>query len=63
MQARFVTGSIMRHVVIMTFTSALGLMAMFLVDLADLFFLSLLNQTEVAAAGTGPSAPQGPVRR
>ena len=53
----------MRHVVIMTFTSALGLMAMFLVDLADLFFLSLLNQTEVAAAGTGPSAPQGPVRR
>ena len=49
-QARFVSGSIMRHVVIMTFTGALGLMAMFLVDLADLFFLSLLNQTEITAA-------------
>ena len=31
---RFVTGSIMRHVVVMTLTGALGLMAMFLVDLA-----------------------------
>ncbi|MCB1376889.1 MAG: MATE family efflux transporter [Alphaproteobacteria bacterium] len=49
-RARFVTGSTMRHVVVMTSTGALGLMAMFLVDLADLFFLSLLNQTEVTAA-------------
>lgn len=49
-QARFVTGSTMRHVTIMTLTGALGLMAMFMVDLADLFFLSLLNQTEVTAA-------------
>jgi putative MATE family efflux protein len=49
-EARFVTGSIMRHVVVMTFTGALGLMAMFLVDLLDLFFLSLLKQTEVTAA-------------
>ncbi len=49
-EARFVTGSTMRHVVIMTFTGALGLMALFLVDLADLFFLSLLNQTEITAA-------------
>jgi uncharacterized membrane protein YedE/YeeE len=49
-QARFVTGSILRHVVTMTLTGALGLMSMFLVDLADLFFLSLLKQTEVTAA-------------
>ena len=49
-EARFVTGSTMRHVVIVTFTGALGLMALFLVDLADLFFLSLLNQTEITAA-------------
>ena len=48
--ARFVTGSTMNHVVVMTFTGALGLMAMFMVDLADLFFLSLLDQTEVTAA-------------
>jgi putative MATE family efflux protein len=48
--AKFLEGSIMRHVVIMTLTSALGLMAMFMVDLADLFFLSMLKQTEVTAA-------------
>jgi len=48
--ARFVTGSIMRHVVVMTLTSAVGLMALFLVDLADLYFLSLLNKTEITAA-------------
>ena len=40
----------MRHVVVMTMTGAIGLMALFLVDLIDLFFLSLLNQTEVTAA-------------
>ena len=49
-KARFVTGSIMRHVGVMTLTSAVGLMAMFMVDLVDLLFLSLLNQTEVTAA-------------
>ena len=48
--AAFVTGSIMRHVVVMTLTGALGLMALFMVDLVDLFFLSLLNNTEVTAA-------------
>ena len=49
-QARFVTGSTLRHVTIMTLTGALGLMSMFLVDLADLFFLSMLQVTEVTAA-------------
>jgi putative MATE family efflux protein len=48
--AKFVTGSTMRHVVVMTLTGALGLMAMFFVDLIDLFFLSLLKRTEVTAA-------------
>ena len=48
--APFVTGSTMRHVVVMTLTGAVGLMALFLVDLVDLFFLSLLNDTEVTAA-------------
>ena len=50
MSAPFVTGSSMRHVVVMTLTGAVGLMALFLVDLIDLFFLSLLKQTEVTAA-------------
>lgn len=40
----------MRHVAVMTFTGAIGLMALFLVDLIDLYFLSLLDQTEVTAA-------------
>ncbi len=48
--APFVTGSTMRHVAVMTLTGAVGLMALFLVDLIDLFFLSLLKQTEVTAA-------------
>lgn len=48
--APFVTGSTMRHVVVMTLTGAVGLMALFMVDLVDLFFLSLLNNTEVTAA-------------
>ena len=48
--ARFLTGSTMRHVAVMTLTGAIGLMAMFSVDLADLYFLSLLNDTAVTAA-------------
>jgi putative MATE family efflux protein len=47
---RFVTGSLYRHIVVMTSTAALGLMAIFLVDLADLYFLSLLGEVEIAAA-------------
>ena len=48
--ARFVTGSTMRHVVIMTLTSSVGLVALFLVDFADMYFISLLGEVEVAAA-------------
>ncbi|MCA3554869.1 MATE family efflux transporter [Aestuariivirga sp.] len=48
--APFITGSTMRHVVVMTLTGAVGLMSLFMVDLVDLFFLSLLNDTEVTAA-------------
>jgi putative MATE family efflux protein len=48
--ARFVTGSTMRHVVVMAGTGAVGLMAVFAVDLANLFYVSLLGDTAVAAA-------------
>jgi len=48
--ARFLQGSIFRHVVVMTLTSALGLMTLFIVDLADLYFLSSLNDTRITAA-------------
>ena len=49
-EARFVTGNIMRHVVVMTGTGAIGLMAVFAVDLLNLFYISLLGQRPIAAA-------------
>ena len=49
-EARFVTGNIMRHVVVMAGTGAIGLMAVFAVDLLNLFYISLLGQRPIAAA-------------
>jgi putative MATE family efflux protein len=49
-RAKFVTGSIFRHVVTMTATGAVGMIAVFAVDLANLFYISLLGQAELAAA-------------
>ncbi len=48
--AKFISGSTMSHIMVMTSTAALGLMAIFLVDLADMYFLSLLGEVELAAA-------------
>ena len=48
--ATFLQGSIFKHVVVMTLTGALGLMTLFLVDLADLYFLSSLNNINITAA-------------
>lgn len=50
LNARFVTGSTMRHVVVMTLTGSVGLVALFAVDLVDMYFISLLGEVEVAAA-------------
>lgn len=47
---RFVTGSTLRHVVVMAGTGAVGLISVFAVDLANLFYISLLGQASVAAA-------------
>ena len=49
-QGKFVSGNIFQHIAIMSSTNAIGLTALFLVDLADLFFISLLGETELAAA-------------
>jgi len=49
-QARFLTGSLMRHVTTMALSSSVGLLSVFLVDFADLYFISLLGQAELAAA-------------
>jgi len=46
----FVTGSTMKHVVTMTATGSIGLVAVFIVDALNLFYISLLGQQELAAA-------------
>ncbi len=48
--ATFTHGSTLKHVVVMTSTAAIGLMTLFIVDLVDMFFLSLLGEVELAAA-------------
>ena len=47
---RFVTGSPLRHVVVMASTGAIGLVAVFVVDLINLFYISLLGEPAIAAA-------------
>jgi len=47
---KFTTGSTMRHVVVMTATGSIGLMAIFVVDFLNLFYIALLGQAELAAA-------------
>ncbi len=49
-EARFISGSTMRHVVVMTMTGAVGLMSIFIVDLINLYFLSLLGDPAITAA-------------
>lgn len=50
-KAKFLHGSPMRHVVVMTTTSALGMVAVFFVDFIDLYFISQLGEREKAALG------------
>lgn len=48
--AKFTTGSTMRHVVVMTATGSVGLIAVFIVDALNLFYISLLGVQQLAAA-------------
>ncbi|WP_413988920.1 MATE family efflux transporter [Labrys okinawensis] len=48
--AKFVTGSIMRHVIVMTSTGSIGLTAVFAVDLINLWYISHLGDTVATAA-------------
>ena len=53
---KFVTGSLLRHILVMTGASGVGLMAIFLGDLANIYFLGLLgDQAIVAAVGYASS--------
>lgn len=49
-RAKFLEGSILKHVVNMTAAGSFGLLAVFAVDFANLFYISLLGQAELAAA-------------
>ncbi len=49
-QAVFTRGSTMRHVLVMSGASAMGLLTMFGVDMVDMYFLTLLGEQELAAA-------------
>lgn len=48
--AKFVEGSTMRHILVMSGSGSVGLMALFAVDLLDMLFISMLGQIELAAA-------------
>ncbi|WP_254430649.1 MULTISPECIES: MATE family efflux transporter [unclassified Ruegeria] len=49
-KAVFLTGSLMRHVVRMSLTTSIGLMAIFAVDFVDMVFISMLGNDALAAA-------------
>lgn len=48
--AKFLEGDLRGHVISMSAAGSVGLMAIFVVDLADLFFISLLGEAALAAA-------------
>jgi putative MATE family efflux protein len=49
-KAVFLEGNLMRHITVMSLTATLGLMAVFVVDLVDMIFISMLGKDELAAA-------------
>src|SRR6056297_4032555 len=49
-QAVFLQGSLFRHITVMSLTSSVGLMAVFLVDFVDMVFIGMLGKAELAAA-------------
>lgn len=49
-QAKFLEGSLFRHISVMSFTASVGLMAVFVVDFVDMIFISMLGKAELAAA-------------
>ena len=48
--AKFVTGSTMRHVISMTVTGSIGLIAVFFVDALNLLYISMLGKEELSAS-------------
>jgi putative MATE family efflux protein len=53
--ARYTQGSIAKHLIIMTSSTALGLLTIFLSELVDIYFLGLIGEAEITALGfAGP---------
>ncbi|NCO86182.1 MAG: MATE family efflux transporter [Rhodobacterales bacterium] len=48
--AKFLSGNLLRHITVMSLTSSVGLMAVFLVDFVDMVFIAMLGKAELAAA-------------
>lgn len=48
--AKFLSGTPLKHVTVMSLTSSVGLMAVFLVDFIDMVFIAMLGEAELAAA-------------
>ena len=48
--AKFLTGDPMRHITVMSLSASVGLVSLFIVDFLDLYFISLLEETALAAA-------------
>lgn len=48
--AKFVTGNLFRHVAVMSLTSSVGLMAIFVVDLVNILYISWLDDPVMTAA-------------
>jgi putative MATE family efflux protein len=49
-QAKFLSGNLTKHIISMSLTSAIGFLALFIVDLVDMIFISMLGIDELAAA-------------
>lgn len=50
MSATYTEGPVLKHVSVLSLTSAVGLFAIFIVDLVDMYFISLLGNASLAAA-------------
>ncbi|MCH2078358.1 MAG: MATE family efflux transporter [Rhodobacteraceae bacterium] len=48
--AKFLQGSLFKHITVMSFISSVGLIAVFAVDFVDMIFISMLGKDELAAA-------------
>jgi putative MATE family efflux protein len=49
-RAKFLDGDLMRHVAVMSFTASVGTVAIFFVDLVDMWFISLLGNASLVSA-------------